>query len=190
MAIRPVWKWSEHGIAVYRAPRAESAHALSQLLARRMDLAEERVRLEWTAAGKPFIRNGPAFSIAHAGGASLIAIGDDLPIGVDVERLEPFGELPAVAEMLLSGDERATVLRLRGDARVGAFYRAWVRLEAKIKAAGEALTAHGPLDGIATQTFMVQPDTIAAVAIALGPNGLTHAGLSAAWSGQRGLRAH
>lgn len=142
-------------IAETRAPelarqRRLSTIALRLLIARFAGSGKfDRVAMRRLAGGKPVLDGGgPAFSLAHAGGRALVAIGDVAAIGVDLEpdrrlRMGPERQrllIDAAAPLVageaqpLDGTARA---RHGGDER--AALRAWVRLEAYAKAMGAGI---------------------------------------------------
>lgn len=84
-----------------------------------------------------------AFNLSRSGEWVLLGISWDRAVGVDVERvggrLSDPGELARVAERVLTAQERER-LRQMGDAeRESAFFRAWARKEAVLKALGTGL---------------------------------------------------
>lgn len=95
--------------------------------------------------GKPFLPEGPEFSLSHSGDFALIAVSRHGPVGVDIEQLRT---------MTLSADWRGTYPALArfDSAPAGAsererFFQAWTRLEASCKRQGQSLAA--VLDGVA-----------------------------------------
>ena len=67
----------------------------------------------------------------------------DREVGVDVERLRPVPDMLEIAACCFSERERAFLAELDGAERVDAFFRAWTRKEAWLKATGYGL-ALGP----------------------------------------------
>ena len=110
--------------------------------------------------GKPYLPDGRGvdFSIAHSGGVVLVGVARGRAIGVDVERLRETTDVEALARRALSPDERHELENLEPGARRGAFFRAWTRKEAYLKARG--LGVAGGLD-----RWTVAPDgSVSAVA--------------------------
>ncbi|MEV8536209.1 4'-phosphopantetheinyl transferase superfamily protein [Streptomyces sp. NPDC051211] len=96
------------------------------------------------AHGKPQVVGAGAgweLSITHSGDIVAVAIAHRSPLGVDVERFEPWGGpgLPPEYDLVLTPAERAAIERLpEGEqARAGLTY--WTRKEAVLKATGEGL---------------------------------------------------
>lgn len=117
--------------------RGDSAGWRLAILARYCGQPAEALRLVRSERGKPgldpALGGGLHFSTAHASGMSLLAVAPG-EVGVDLERIEDFAELDAVAELHFP----ATVLarwRTRPAAdRIAAFFVEWTRLEARLKA--------------------------------------------------------
>lgn len=170
MAIEPAWRSPSGEVEVYRvSPRAQVREHLAALLAARRGTEPANLQFETGDAGKPSIAGGPAFSIAHVGDFSLIAVGGGRPIGIDAERVAPIPELATIASMLFAPEDRARIEAAESTKRERAFYRQWVALEAKVKARGEALVAHGPLDGLELHEFALGSDVVVALAVEPGP---------------------
>lgn len=85
-----------------------------------------------TERGKPYFPDFPQvqFSLSHTDGAVLAGV-SDRAIGVDIERIRPVGE--------------RLRRRVAGDAGEEAFFRLWVRREARAKRSGDGIGAmHRP----------------------------------------------
>lgn len=89
--------------------------------------------------GKPVLPGGPAFSFSHAGDLVGVAVHDGGPVGLDVEQERALHDLPSMVRHVLSPAEPP-------PATPGAFFRAWTRKEALLKATGEGL--YSPMSGI------------------------------------------
>ena len=91
-------------------------------------------KLVYPARGKPRLRAGPDFSIAHAGGLVGCALGDSGCVGLDLEARSAVR--PEQLRLMLDAAERERL------ARGGlAPSDAWVMKEAVVKAAGLGLAA-------------------------------------------------
>jgi len=94
--------------------------------------------------GKPAVRGGPEFSVAHSGDLVAVAVAA-APAGVDVEQLagRPHdlggGDPAALARMVLAEPERAALAAVHPSGRARAFLVAWTRKEAVTKARGDGL---------------------------------------------------
>lgn len=85
--------------------------------------------------GKPELaEGGPGFSLSHAGDVVGVAVFDGGAVGLDVEQMRPMTDLAAMAH------------HVGAPAEPQAFFRAWTRKEALLKATGAGLSS--PMDGI------------------------------------------
>jgi 4'-phosphopantetheinyl transferase len=96
-------------------------------------------------AGKPELAPsscaaGLHFNLSHTRGLALFAVARGPRVGVDVEALRPLADLEAIARTFLSAWEQAALRALPADVRNQAFFVAWTRKEALLKATGEGLT--------------------------------------------------
>ncbi|SDL16142.1 phosphopantetheine--protein transferase domain-containing protein [Aliiruegeria lutimaris] len=94
-----------------------------------------------TENGKPFLRDGPEFSLSHSSGWATLAV-DDVQVGVDIERVRPVK--PGIAEWFLSPAELVALNAQPQKQRGIGFYRCWTGKEAFVKATGTRITI--PLD--------------------------------------------
>jgi 4'-phosphopantetheinyl transferase len=98
--------------------------------------------------GKPVIEGaGVGHSVAHSGDLVAVAVAR-APVGVDVEQLDgrphPLGgdgDPEALARLVLSAAEQATLAAVPPSGRARAFLVAWTRKEAVTKATGDGLRA-------------------------------------------------
>jgi 4'-phosphopantetheinyl transferase len=106
------------------------------------------------AGGRPVLPQGqPHFSVSHSGGAALIAIARDMPVGVDLERKDRALRMSADRRLRIVGasERLGPGPLLSGDGDDGDVLVAWVRLEAVAKALGTGigrlLTEEGVIGG-------------------------------------------
>jgi 4'-phosphopantetheinyl transferase len=117
---------------------------LRRVLADHRQVSPEDVVLGVGAEGKPKIlgrhRPGwPYFNVSHSGSLSVIAVSEQLEVGVDVERVRVDPGLRDVASAFFSTAEVAAIQRLPPSARREAFFDCWVRKEAYLKGLGTGL---------------------------------------------------
>lgn len=76
--------------------------------------------------GKPYFPEHPGvhFNLSHTGGAVLVGLSDQ-PLGVDIEKIRPVS--------------RRAMHRLADVATEDAFFRSWVRREARVKRSGDGI---------------------------------------------------
>lgn len=98
---------------------------------------------EETELGKPRLRDPSPldvrFNLSHSGDWVLLAVTRGREIGADVERVLGTEDLSRLAERVLSAEERAAFDALGSWERTEAFFRAWTRKEAVLKALGQGL---------------------------------------------------
>src|SRR5262249_11168791 len=149
---------------------------LRTLLGRYLDAAPHAVRFTFGPFGKPSLdpsdnQKRIAFNVSHSGDYSLLAFGMAAEVGVDVERIRPKENLADLARDVLSPAEYSNFLTLQDSNRQKAFFQAWTRKEAMVKATGEGLSV--PLDrvdlaavaGWSIRDIDVHHDYAAAVAV-------------------------
>jgi 4'-phosphopantetheinyl transferase len=136
------------------------AHALARVVAAchvsddprmiRYDRRDARASGPWAGGGKPRftgVAAGLQLSISHSGERVAVAVSQAVPVGVDVERVQPLGTPRSLVESVLGPDEQDELTALPEQARAWAFSRYWTRKEAILKAAGLGLSV--PPDSIA-----------------------------------------
>jgi 4'-phosphopantetheinyl transferase len=138
---------------------------LRAILGAYLGLDPGRIGLAKGPAGKPYLAGieAPiAFNLAHSDDLAVCAVATSAEVGVDVERLRPMPDMLHVAACCFSERERAFLTRLAGAERVGAFFRAWTRKEAWLKATGHGLV-FGP-EGVEVTLGAGEPARLLAVA--------------------------
>ncbi|MCI0690192.1 MAG: 4'-phosphopantetheinyl transferase superfamily protein, partial [Sporichthyaceae bacterium] len=85
-------------------------------------------------------------SVAHSGQKIVIALASAIPVGIDVEQIDPRIDIPNLLPHVLAEVEAA---RLPGSniPDIAAFYRLWTRKESILKATGDGLRV--PLHAVA-----------------------------------------
>jgi len=114
--------------------------ALRDILAGYRGIAASRVQFEYGHRGKPRLADSDLrFNLSHSGDIALVAISQAFEVGIDVEKIPARAEDAGALTSLLSNAERYEIgLKEEGE-RPFAFYRAWSRKEAVVKALGEGL---------------------------------------------------
>ena len=137
--------WRLDGIALWllpHAPRQRGEPAARERLAQVLDVAPHALPITRDPQGRPhFI--APLHHLetgwSHSGEALLLALGEDVELGVDIERLRPRPRAMELARRFYHPDETAWLQSLDDDARVLAFVRLWCAKEAVLKAHGEGI---------------------------------------------------
>ncbi len=95
--------------------------------------------------GKPHIEGCPIrFNLSHSENLGLLAVTREMEVGVDIEHIDPRRAGNDIATRFFTPAEQQQLGRYTNDERITAFFRAWSRKEAVIKALGEGLAC--PLD--------------------------------------------
>jgi len=94
---------------------------------------------EYNAHGKPFLPQGPFFSISHCKHAIAVAI-DEQPIGIDVEAIRQADN--ELIERTMNSEERQQITNARD------FTRLWTRKEAVVKAQGTGIVSFEQLQTV------------------------------------------
>jgi 4'-phosphopantetheinyl transferase len=119
---------------------------LRHVLARYLNRDQKEVRFNYGLYGKPFIAGeqnpqGLCFNVSHSDGLWVIAIGQRIEVGVDIERIRRGFDVMEIARSFFSQGETMKLNSLTEDERVAAFYRSWTWKEAYLKAIGKGLFA-------------------------------------------------
>jgi len=95
--------------------------------------------------GKPYLSSDIElkFNLSHSDGMALVAVVRGIEIGVDVERFRPMPECMTLAERFFPPLEAATLAEAPPQGREVEFFRAWTRIEARLKARGIGLYGAG-----------------------------------------------
>jgi 4'-phosphopantetheinyl transferase len=126
--------------SVHRRRFRASRIALRRLLSLYSGVAPGDLVFEYGPLGKPGLAGRPLqFNLAHTEDLALVAVTREGPVGVDVERIRPSPSLPRLVRRVLSPAERRRLEALPEAQRPGAFYLAWTRKEALIKARGDGV---------------------------------------------------
>ena len=114
---------------------------LRKILAHYVGIAPEEVMLRTNPAGKPYLDvstggNTVQFSASHSWGHALIAVTCQRNIGIDLQRIDPNGNIEQIAENRFSLQTQAAFNALPSHQRLLAFFRLWCLHEAYFKYLG------------------------------------------------------
>lgn len=144
-ACHPAWlnAQEKQRLAKFRNSQTANAFcatrsALRYLLGQYMQLAPTDVPLLIGQQGKPYVENSRLqFNLSHSGRFALLAFSHCAAIGVDVEFPRPIKNIQAIAQRTL---DLASQQSLAGENYTAeAFFRHWVRFEAKQKCMGQGV---------------------------------------------------
>ncbi len=125
-----------------RNQKAAGRARLRRILARYVDADPKSLRFEYGEHGKPALFDHPAlsFNLSHSERVGLVGVTTDVRIGVDVEQERGGRAFADLARRFFSAVESAALAELPDPERAAAFYRAWTRKEAYLKAHGTGLS--------------------------------------------------
>jgi len=114
---------------------------LRLLVGAHLNTPAERVEFDYGPFGKPFVVPGigvPSlhFNVSHSGKLVLLAFSPVHEVGVDVEEVRRDQDWETIARQVFSCDEHREWILLNPEERLTAFFRAWTRHEAGLKAMG------------------------------------------------------
>jgi 4'-phosphopantetheinyl transferase len=128
------WRPHRHGARAEPTVRAWLSEALGTD-AGALELARD-------AQGRPTLSATPGridVNWSHSGDGLLMARGDGVRVGADLERLRPRPRALELARRFFAADEAVHLSTLRPEAREHAFLRLWCAKEAVLKAHGQGL---------------------------------------------------
>jgi 4'-phosphopantetheinyl transferase len=140
---------------------------LRQLLGEYLGMSAREVRFSYGPNGKPALADAGAsltFNVSHSHELAVMAFGDGVEIGVDVEAIRAMDDAQDIATRFFSPRESAQLQSLPEAVRTAAFFTCWTRKEGYLKALGSGLAK--PLDEFDV-TFA--PGEAAALAVAGDP---------------------
>jgi 4'-phosphopantetheinyl transferase len=126
-----------------------SRGVLRSILGRYLNVSPLELHFHYGEYGKPslagdFTANPYEFNLAHSHELALFGFTRGVPVGVDLEYLKTDRDYDKIAARYFSKLENEIYCSLPPSERPGAFFNAWTRKEAFIKAIGQGLTL--PLD--------------------------------------------
>ncbi|HIF06484.1 MAG TPA: 4'-phosphopantetheinyl transferase superfamily protein [Gemmatimonadetes bacterium] len=130
-------------VVAEKGGRKASARAnLRRILARYIDTPPEDVSFVYGEHGKPMLaeQDEPQFNLSDSGTKGLVAVSRGVRIGVDIEHARGNRSFTGIADRFFAQSESDALRALPSESRPAAFYRAWTRKEAYLKAWGTGLT--------------------------------------------------
>ena len=132
--------------ARFRFPADRGRFILGRALVRKSlghYLAQEpgTIELAYTDLGRPYFPHDDEihFSISHTHDLVAVALTSGARIGIDLEAIQHHVDLLELAERIFSPADLEKFQALPSREKLAAFYRAWTRKEAYLKARGEGI---------------------------------------------------
>ena len=125
-----------------RDRKASSRANLRRILARYVGTEPQDMRFTYGEHGKPMLaeHDEPRFNLSDSESQGLVAVSRGARIGIDLEFAREGRAFTEIADRFFSQGESAELRALPPEARPAAFYRAWTRKEAYLKAWGTGLS--------------------------------------------------
>jgi 4'-phosphopantetheinyl transferase len=137
-------------VSAHHRQRFIAAHiGMRHILARYLQVEPGAIDFEAGKHGKPRLAGDSPlqFNLSHSRDVALLAISDDIEVGVDVEFIHPVGE--GIAERFFAPSEVSAIAALPRGERLAGFYTCWTRKEAFLKGTGLGLSGGAALDSFA-----------------------------------------
>ncbi len=138
------WQWGH--LQVWQLPHTAGTRGepqARQVLAPVLGLAPEQLPISRSERGRPQLGRpleGQDVGWSHSGGHLLVALGQGVRLGVDLERIQPRPRMAEVIARFFHPDEVAWLLSLEEAARQQWFFRVWCAKEALLKAHGHGIS--------------------------------------------------
>jgi len=127
-----------------------AAHGiLREILGRYLEVKPEWLEYSYGSRGKPAIAGMDSdinFNLSHKNNFALCAVTRNRLIGIDIEFLRPVREVESLAENNFCPQEFEVIRSLPSGKKEEAFFNAWTRKEAYLKATGEGLAGLGSVE--------------------------------------------
>jgi 4'-phosphopantetheinyl transferase len=117
---------------------------LKTFLSKYLHVASGEINIGYRTNGKPFLYSAGNsadvhFNLSHSEDSALYAFTCGDEIGVDLEKIQAFPEMPSIVERFFSKRERALINALPKNDQISAFFAFWTRKEALSKLTGNGL---------------------------------------------------
>lgn len=118
--------------------------ALRDLLGRYLGADPLSLQISYAPFGRPVLHGFPetqaiAFNVSHSEGKILLAFSKTKEVGVDLEHIRPHRDLVSLARRIFAPEELVQFLSLPCSSWPEAFFSAWTRKEAALKARGKGI---------------------------------------------------
>jgi 4'-phosphopantetheinyl transferase len=120
--------------------------AMRSILAGYLEAEPERITFAYGARGKPRLAGVDEwleFNLSHTEDLALCAITRGKAVGIDIERLRPMDDAGQIMSRFFTSREQAEFFNHPQQEQPAAFFRAWTRKEALLKATGDGLASLG-----------------------------------------------
>lgn len=118
---------------------------LRNILSRYLIIQPEDIEFSYTYYGKPYlnkriIHKSIYFNVSHSEDLALLIFSQEREVGIDLEKKRPIEDIEIIVKYFFSDKEIFIFQSLPSPEKLKAFFRAWTRKEALIKAVGDGLS--------------------------------------------------
>ena len=149
--------------------------ALRELLADYMAQMPRDISFGYTTTGKPFLTNKGGgspirFNLSHSGEWAMVGLALSTEVGIDIEQIDRDVSVEAIAERFFSRSEFEAIQGIHLEQRIAAFFSAWTRKEAYVKARGDGIA-----DRLRSFSVSIDPEQSAMLLTdSMDPGGTLH----------------
>ncbi|MCH7410839.1 4'-phosphopantetheinyl transferase superfamily protein [Belliella sp. DSM 111904] len=109
--------------------------AVRSILSKYLNIPPKEIQFGQSEFGKPFLRNIELqFNLTHSGDYIYLAVGEKVPLGIDIEFVSPTFEYEELLDLVFQPDE-IDHIQLSENSLL-TFFQYWTRKEAFLKAVG------------------------------------------------------
>jgi 4'-phosphopantetheinyl transferase len=113
---------------------------LRNIISKYLELPPSQVQFSYGKRGKPFLQNSSIhFNLSHSQELAIYAIALNRKVGIDLEAIRLMPDAEAIAKTFFSQSDYLRFQSLSTEQQQLAFFNAWTRKEAYLKAVGEGL---------------------------------------------------
>jgi 4'-phosphopantetheinyl transferase len=114
--------------------------ALRSILSRYLGVPPGQLRIETTTSGKPFIPGSElSFNLSHSDALAVCGVTAGGQLGIDIEHMRRVEDADSIVQRYFAPNELKQYEACRPAVRPAAFFSAWTRKEAFVKATGLGL---------------------------------------------------
>ncbi|CAM4372625.1 MAG: hypothetical protein LEGION0398_MBIBDBAK_01050 [Legionellaceae bacterium] len=115
---------------------------LRHILSLYLKLSPSQVKFAIGKHGKPYLINKNTlleFNLSHSNNHLLIAITNNIPVGIDIQYMDTSKNIVKIAKRLFSIEEYEQVISIKNEEQKHVFYELWTQKEAIVKMLGKGV---------------------------------------------------
>ena len=119
--------------------KALSNLLVKKLLAKEMDMPEQKIQFARTSFGKPYLINNMRHFNVSFSNETFMMVTNNTPVGADIEYIKEINDIDDVISNFAPEEQKA-LSGLQYTEKIEYFYRLWVLKESYIKAIGKGFS--------------------------------------------------